>query len=64
VLSRKGEKIVAEIHYHGEYGVQVRFIREGWRYLARRFDTREAAVACAEAERRDLEGDGWRRISD
>jgi hypothetical protein len=49
---RKGDHMIAcELLYHGEYGVEAQFLRDGEWFSGRRFDTRAQAVQWAELER-------------
>jgi hypothetical protein len=46
---------VAELRYHGEYGVEAQILRQGDLVIGRRFDTRALAVQWAEKERKVLD---------
>ena len=41
----------AELHYHGEYGVEAQILRNGELRIGRRFPLKEQAVQWAEAEK-------------
>jgi hypothetical protein len=47
-----------ELRYHGEYGVEALFLRNGDLLIGRRFDLKEHAVRWADEERKALEK-GW-----
>ena len=47
------------LRYHGEYGVEALFLRDGELFYGRRFDTRALAVQWAEQERDALGREGW-----
>ena len=52
---RKGSRVSAcELRYHGEYGVEAQFCRDGTFFSGRRFDTKAQALALAELERQAL----------
>jgi hypothetical protein len=53
---RSGDHTIAcELHYHGEYGVEAQFLRDGELLIGRRFDSRALAVQWAELERDAIE---------
>ena len=57
---RKGSKLAeCELRYHGEYGVEAQFFRDGTFFSGRRFDTKTQALAWAKFEREALEKQGW-----
>ena len=58
-LTRGDHRIACELRYHGEYGVEAQFSRDGELIIGRRFDTRAQAVQCAELEGGDLRRQGW-----
>jgi hypothetical protein len=57
---RKGHRLrICELRYHGEYGVEVQLLDDGELLCGYRFMTRKQAEDWAQAERADLERDGW-----
>jgi hypothetical protein len=51
-----------ELRYHGEFGVEAQFLRDGDLLIGRRFDTKALAVQWANLERQDLEQGGGRIV--
>ncbi len=58
-LTRDGHRLDCELRYHGEYGVEARFLRDGELSIGRRFDTKALAVQWAELEREAWQREGW-----
>ena len=59
----KGTRVAeCELRYHGEFGVEAQFYRDGEFSSGRRFDLKAQAVQWAELERVELERNGWRII--
>jgi hypothetical protein len=56
----KGTRVAeCELRYHGEYGVEAQFYRDGEFFSSRRFDLKAEALQWAQLERQELERDGW-----
>ena len=58
-MTKEGHRINCELHGHGEYGWEARFLRNGELFTGRRFDTRTQAVQWAELERNAMMRDDW-----
>jgi hypothetical protein len=58
-LCKGDQQTDAALLGHGEYGWELRLLRQGDFYGGRRFDLREQAVAFGSEIRRELEADGW-----
>lgn len=56
MLHREGHRLECELRYHGEFGVETQFLKDGELLIGRRFDTKKLAVQWAE-----LEGEAWTR---
>jgi hypothetical protein len=50
-FQRGSRLICCELRYHGEFGVEAQFLKDGELFFSRRFDTRAQAVQWAEIER-------------
>ena len=56
---KNGSRVAScELRYHGEYGVETQFFRDGDFIAGRRFDLRGQALQWAQLERQDLEQEG------
>ena len=49
----------AELRYHGEYGVEAQFFRDGEFFRGRRFHTKAEALEWAESEWEEMEKEEW-----
>lgn len=58
-----GERLDCELQYHGEFGVEARFIRNGTFCYSRRFDTKDEALQWADEERAAHACDGLTLVS-
>jgi hypothetical protein len=57
-LIRDEQRISCELRYHGEYGVEAQFLRDGELMIGRRFVTRSPAVQWGRLERYALLREG------
>lgn len=55
-MTNGARHLTCELRYHGEFGVEAQFLRDGELVIGRRFDTKALAVQWAEQERETLEG--------
>jgi hypothetical protein len=58
-VANHSRRIMCELRYHGQHGVEYRLYYDNEFYQGRGFQTRELAVTAADAVRRRLEDTGW-----
>jgi hypothetical protein len=63
-LTRKGERVDAELLFHGEYGVEIQFLYGGGMAYGRRWTLRGQAVQEATERRIEWEEEGWTASGD